>query len=218
VFMKVSRFARFSLIGLTAISVVSAAAPGFAQSIPSGLFRDSNNHVYLMNQTPSAPVTLTYTDAVRTRNLTASACGTVTISGTTTNPIPATFTVGGTAIDVAALPTQLLPRCTNGALEEARTANFKTAAGQVVLVGQSPNAAVQMSYSSPRDRAARANACGFVRWSSTASAPQLPTTNVRFGNGSVTAIGSLPTMTPPYCRTGNLYVPASWLSSGGGGS
>jgi hypothetical protein len=214
--MKVSRFARFSLTGLTAISVVSAAAPAFSQSIPSGLFRDSNNHVYLMNQTASAPATLVYTDATRTRNLTASACGTVTISGTTTNPIPANFTVGGTAIDVAALPTQLLPRCTNGALEEARPANFKTAAGQVVLVGQSPNTAVQMTYSAPRDRAARANACGFVRWSSTASAPHTTSTNVRFGNGTVTTIGSLPTMIPPYCRSGNLYVPASWLSGSGG--
>jgi hypothetical protein len=166
-----------------------------------------------MGQAVGASIELTYEGLSASRDLKANACGLASLRGTLTNPLPAEFTANGVAINVASLPTQLKPGCntTTGQLEESRTANFKTAAGEVVIVA-SPNATVPITYAANKVRKATVNACGVARWSVTQSYTNLGSQVVSNG-GSSTQISSLPTPGGgPVCRTGTLYVPAAWAN------
>jgi hypothetical protein len=190
-----------------------AMAPAMAAGIPSGLFRDASNNVYLMGQSPAAAVELQYEGLTASRDLKANACGLASLRGTLTTPLPTSFTVSGVVVNVASLPTQLKPGClTTGQLEEARTANFKTAAGEVVIVASS-NAIVSISYDANKIRKAKANTCGFARWSTSQTYPNTGSQLVSFSGGSSTQISDLPMPGGlPVCRLDTLYVPAAWLN------
>ena len=123
-----------------------------------------------------------------TRNLTASACGVATIRPSLSRPIPATFKIGAKTINTANLPTQLLPKCLpSGQLEEARTADFKTAEGAVVIVGQAPSAAIVMSFADTKERKVKMNACGWGKISNPTANPFTGATSFRpFGATSTT--------------------------------
>jgi hypothetical protein len=207
-----SGFVKLGAIAST-VTVAFSSVSAMAAGIPSGLFRDASNNVYLMGQSPTAAVELQYEGLTATRDLKANACGLASLRGTLTNPLPTAFTVSGVAVSVASLPTQLKPGClTTGVLEEARTANFKTAAGEVVIVA-SPNATVSISYDANKIRKAKANACGFARWSTSQTYPNTGSQLVSFGGGSAVQISTLPTPgSAPVCRTGTLYIPATWLN------
>lgn len=69
-------------------------------------------------------------------------------------------------INQGSLPTQLLPRCVDGNLEEARMDHFKTGAGEVVLV-KTPNTVYEATYTGGRTASVTVNACGFAQINST---------------------------------------------------
>lgn len=207
-----SKFIQLGAIVAAAI-VAGSAIPANAD-IPTGLFRDATNNIYLMNQTVGASIDLTYEGLTASRDIKANACGLGSLRGTEANPLPTTFTANGVSITVASLPTQLKPGCntTTGQLEEARTANFKTAAGEVVIV-TTPNATVPITYDATKVRKAKANACGIAKWSVTQSYTNLGTQIVSGGGMTSTQISALPAPGGfPICRTGNLFVPIAWAN------
>lgn len=210
--MKSGFVKKLGAIASTAV-VAFSASPAIAAGIPTGLFRDASNNMYRMGQSPTASIELQYQGLTATRDLKASACGLASLRGTLTTPLPTTFTVGGVAVNVASLPVQIKPSCSaSGQLQEPRTANFKTAAGEVVIVA-SPSSTVSISYSVNKIRKATANACGVARWSVTQSYPNTGSQLVSFGGGSAVQISTLPLPGgAPVCRTGTLYVPAAWAS------
>jgi hypothetical protein len=198
----------------TAAIVAGSAIPATA-GIPTGLFRDSTNSIYLMGQTVGASVELTYEGLTASRDLQANACGLAGLRGTDANPLPTFFTVNGVVVTVASLPTQLKPGCitATGQLEEARTANFKTAAGEVVIIA-SPNAIVPITYDATKIRKAKVNACGVAKWSTTQSYTNLGTQVVSGGGVTSTQISTLPAPGGfPVCRTGSLLVPIAWATN-----
>jgi hypothetical protein len=208
-----TQFQRLTHAAIATVSLFAIAAPVMA--IPTS-FKDTAGNIYVMGQTPSAPVEMTYLGQLTSRNLTANGCGLAIMRPSSSNPTPPSFTYNGSTITVGSLPTQLLPGCTNGVLQEARSANFKTSSGEVVLVGAAANAQVQISV--PRDRVRRStsNACGFVRFATSQSYQHGTGTNVTLsGVFSNTAFSSIQTEEAPLCRTvngvGRLYVPAAWL-------
>jgi hypothetical protein len=207
-----SRTVKFGAIAATAAIALTSALPATA-GIPTGLFRDSTNNIYLMGQTVGASIELTYEGLTASRDLKANACGLASLRGTLANPLPTEFTANGVTVNVASLPTQLKPGCitATGQLEEARTANFKTAAGEVVIVA-SPNGTVPITYAATKVRKATVNACGVARWSVTQSYTNLGSQVVSNG-GSSTQISALSAPGgSPVCRTGTLYVPAAWAN------
>jgi hypothetical protein len=207
-----SGFVKLGAIATAAI-VAGSALPANA-GIPTGLFRDSANNIYLMNQTVGASIELTYEGLTASRDIKANACGLGSLRGTAANPLPTTFTVNGVSVNVASLPTQLKPSCVTatGQLEEARTANFKTAAGEVVIVA-SPNAIVPITYDATKVRKATVNACGVAKWSTTQTYTNLGTQMVSGSGVTSTQISAIPAPGgAPVCRTGNLFVPIAWAN------
>lgn len=167
--------------------------------------------VIIANRSAGEKVSVTFPNATATRRVTANACGLVVLRDSSTAPIANLVSVDGAAITQASLPTQLLPRCVNGNLEEARTANFKTGAGEVVIV-ETPNTVYEAVYSGGRSRDVTANACGFAQINSSDS---LDLTSTQYGTfsigGTSYSLASLPQANPePLCRSGQLYVPSSW--------
>jgi hypothetical protein len=211
-----SRFIRLTTIAAIGVAILSQATQAIA-GIPTGLFKytdttTNKTHIYLMGQASGAESILTYAGLEATKTLTASACGLASWKPTATAPIPATFTVGGTTVTLASLPVQLKPGCANGVLEEPRTANFKTSTGEVVLVGTAGQV-MTATYSATKQRKAKANLCGIVKWSGTTSYPNDGAQEVALGAASPAMISSLATPGgQPVCRTGTLYVPASWAN------
>ncbi|MCC5611531.1 hypothetical protein LC612_33525 [Nostoc sp. CHAB 5834] len=143
----------------------------------------------------------------------AGACGEIVLSGSIVGTSP-TFKINSTTVTVASLPTQLLPTCTSGSFAEARSANFKTPDGKVVLVGNTAGASATLDIPKATVKTVKINACGFGSFKGSDSAP-LPT-SFKVGSTNYT-VASLPdAIAAPKCTSGVGYVPASWLSVGGG--
>ncbi len=69
------------------------------------------------------------------------------------------------------MPTQTLPAYTDRSFAEARTANFKTPNGQVVIVYKTPGAAVSITLPTSSTRNLSIYACGFGTLRATSSSP-----------------------------------------------
>ena len=167
--------------------------------------------VVIANRTAGERISVNFTGATTTRRVTANACGLIVLRDSSSRALSDLASVDGTAIDQATLPTQLLPRCVDGSLEEARTADFKTGAGEVVIV-KTPNTVYEAVYNGGRTRNVTINACGFGLVTSTSTydltRPELDSFEVM---GTSYAVSTLPSAgLEPLCRTGSLYVPAAW--------
>jgi hypothetical protein len=203
-------------LGLACLSLAVTAAPTLAQiyngnSIYKITRSNGTTSIVVAGQTAGQRIAINYANATRTRRVTANACGLITLRDTSSNPLSSLVSVDGETIDQGALPQQLLPRCVNGTLEEARTAHFRTGAGEVVLV-KTPNTVYQAVYSGGRTRNTTVNACGFAQANSTSTyqhdQPEYASFEI---NGTTYDFASIPEATPaPLCRTGTLYIPADW--------
>jgi hypothetical protein len=167
--------------------------------------------VIVANRTPGDRVEVTFPNAKTSARVTANGCGLVVLRDSATRPVSSLLSVDGAAIDHASLPTQLLPRCVNGALEEARTVNFRTGAGEVVVV-KTPNTVYEAVFTGGRSRSVTANACGYAVINGTAAAPWSDAANKDFSiGGTAYNIDTLTTASlEPLCRSGQLYVPDAW--------
>ncbi|MEP0913063.1 hypothetical protein [Leptolyngbya sp. GB1-A1] len=207
--------ARFGALMSAAAIVVSAAAPAMA-NIPA-FFRDAENNVYFTGLSPQAQMSLTYDGMLRSRDYKANACGALVLRNSPSSPISGTIKVGGVDVNTSTLPVQLLPDCLpSGQFQEARPANFKTASGDVVIVGRTPGSYTEIQTPQDRNRNATANACGIARFTNSTSYQHTAATMIQFiFDGQPQAaqpISNLDALQPPLCSRGNLYVPASWLS------
>ena len=107
--------------------------------------------------------------------------------------------------------------CTNGTFSEARTANFKTAKGQVVIVGKTANTSVSIVLAGDSTKNLAINACG-TGVLHAAKGDTLPDTFTV--NGSSYTLASLPDAGKgPVCKksaTGayTTYTPSTWASGG----
>jgi hypothetical protein len=212
--MKVFNLVKKGIIAATTLSTILASTSAFA--IPFGTnnvykaVENSQTVVYLSG-TASSKVAVDLGSVDKTQARIAGACGETKISV----PTSGSFTglkVDGTTVDASTLSVQTLPACVSGTFAEPRTTNFKTASGQVVIVGKTPNAAVSITLPSNSAKSVSINACGFGTIKSTSSTP-LPA-SFKIGTNNYT-VSTLPNAgSGPVCRTMNGistgYVPAAW--------
>jgi hypothetical protein len=182
-------------------SAVMAAPAGFS------VHRDTKGNVYFPGS-DNGELQVTISGLPQTKNLTANACGIAIYKNSATKPVPSLFKLGTVAIASSSLPTQLLPKCLpSGQLEEARSSNFKTSAGDVVLVGLTPNASVQAVFDGSKIRKVKMNACGWGRISNSSTSPfSLDATFTPMG-GSSSTYGDILNKTPWICKDGVTYQP-----------
>jgi hypothetical protein len=172
---------------------------------------DSGSTVVVFSSTAGSRIAVSLGSEDKSTARLAGSCGELRISVPSSGSFSG-LKVDGVAVNAATLSTQTLPSCVSGAFSETRTTNFKTATGQVVIVGKTPGSAVAVSLPSPTTRSVTANACGFGILKGT-STSALPAT---FMVGTTTyTLATLPNaVTAPYCRTIDGtpygYVPASW--------
>lgn len=197
------------LLIAASLAAVGNVAPAFSQIVS---VKDAEGRVYVRGLTPQIPLDFTFIGTNQSRQVVSNGCGAVILRGTTALPIAANITVGSTPVNVAALPLGLLPACTAGAFAVPVPANFKTASGQVVIIGQTPNTAILVAQLGDRVRRVTPNACGFARLATSASFTLAGTFNV---NGTSVNVDTVSTGLPPICRTGNLYLPVPPASPGG---
>lgn len=205
---------KFLFFGLASAIALLGLAPREAAAIPYNgqnvykVISNGNTIVYISG-TPSgtASVALGFIDRFSSR--VSGSCGEIRLTSTTVGTTP-TIQVAGSSVTLASLPTQLLPSCTNGTFAESRPDNFKTPAGDVIVVGQTPGTAILLNIPRNTNRTVRINACGFgtLRNSSSFSIP------ANFSvDGSNVSLATLESPShPPVCRTGVGYKPASWGS------
>lgn len=214
--MKVSK--SFVCAGLAVISAIgSSLAPAAAIPYQGDTVYKSTDRgfpVVVFSASPGSRIRVNLGNSASTTARVAGACGELRISVPSSGSF-AGLKVDGTAIDASALPTQTLPSCVSGAFAESRTANFKTPAGQVVVIGKTPNSAVSIELPQPTVANVSANACGFgVLRARTGQT--LPAT---FSTDSTSyTMASLKTASaPPLCRTAggqaSAYIPANWTAT-----
>ncbi len=206
-----------AIIATIAIGAIGALfAPLSALAIPyqsATVYKamDGSTQVVVFSGTAGSKISVSLGSSDKSTAKLAGSCGEVRISLPSSGDF-AGLKVDGTAVNAATLSTKTLPSCVNGIFSEARTTNFKTPTGQVVIVGKTPGAAVTVTLPSPTTRSITTNGCGFAVLKDTSSSP-LPAS---FMVGTTTyTVASLPNAgAPPYCRTIDGtpygYVPASW--------
>jgi hypothetical protein len=213
--MSIKKRAKKYAVRLALLGVASAIAfPAMAQTYSgNNIYKvtrpNGTPQVIVANRTPGERLSISYPNATSTRRVTANACGLVVLRDGASSSLTDLVSVDGAMINQATLPTQLLPRCVNGSLEEARAANFKTGTGEVVVV-KTPNTVYEAAYGGGRDRSVTANACGFAAINESSTFPWASNPTIMLG-GTTYTVATLPTADlEPLCRSGQLYMPASW--------
>ena len=212
--MKGFNLLKKGIIAATTLGTMLASTSAFA--IPFGtntVYRavENSQTVVYLSGTANSKLAVDLGSVDKTQARIAGACGEIKISVPSTGSFTG-LKVDGSAIDASTLSTQTLPACVSGTFAEPRTANFKTASGQVVIVGKTPNAAVSISLPSSSAKSVSINACGFGTLKSTSSTP-LPA-SFKIGATNYT-VSTLPNAgSGPVCRSSNGisvgYVPAAW--------
>ena len=192
-----------ALVGLTVVTAPLMASLASAGTVSFTTYKDTKGAVYYSG-TANGEVPVTIGGLSKTKNIKSNACGLSILRYSMTSPTPASFTIGANTVTTASLPTQILPKCsTAGVLEEARTANFKTSGGDVVIVGQTPNASIAMIYQSDVIKKVKMNACGFGKISNSTTKPF--TSNVTFNSSSYSSLSVKPAH---ICgKDGTVYAP-----------
>jgi hypothetical protein len=153
--MKKVVAAIFSIAAI-ALAPLSAIANGFVTSA-------AGNKIFVFTGlTPDQSVPVTISGWPKDKNTAPNACGLTIIAPSTGGAILQIAPQSGMMIDATSLPVQAIPTCVGAALAEPRTANFRTATGQVVLIGQ---AASQVRIIQNITRNIKANGCGIARLS-----------------------------------------------------
>ncbi|MBW4444372.1 MAG: hypothetical protein KME10_24765 [Plectolyngbya sp. WJT66-NPBG17] len=200
-----------ALAGLTIVTATTFSGVAQAET-----FRDGENNLYVTGLSAQQEVSFSYPGTPRVSSSRANACGAVIVRGTSGTPVTGTIKVDNVSINTSTLPTQLLPSCgANGAFNEARTANFKTPDGQVVIVGKTANNFYGVETPENAARRTRANACGFVGVAPNARFTHAGSQEVAIGSDSVVTISSISQKEAPLCRGNIMYVPTSWLGNSG---
>lgn len=213
--MKFQTSLKTALIcGLGILGTVSNLAP--ASAIPykgDTVYKASDRGfpIVVFSASPGSRIRVNLGNASSTQARVAGSCGEVRLS------VPASGSFAGlkvdnVAVDATTLPTQTLPSCVSGAFAEPRTANFKTPAGQVVIVGKTPNSAVSIELPQPSVATVSVNGCGFgvLRPRTGQTLPATFSTD----STSYTMASLKDAAKPPLCRTTNgaaaAYIPSNW--------
>lgn len=182
---------------------IGNVAPAFSQIVA---VKDAEGRVFVRGLTPATPADFTFTGVTQSKIVVSNDCGAAIIKGSTSVPTADSITVAGTVVNTAALGIGVLPSCVSGAFSTPVTSNFKTATGQVVVIGLTPNSAITVSQLGNKVKKGTANACGIGRLASSASFTVAGSFTV---GGETLNYDTIPTALPPLCRSGNLYLPAN---------
>jgi hypothetical protein len=208
---------RLLLLSIAASSgIVGLAAPAIAAPPGWADFKDTAGNIYVGATTPNGEIQIEMGNTSIKKSVKANQCGLAKIANSATSPIPSTVVVGGTSITVASLTQRILAKCllVNGSyqLEEARTANFKTIEGSLILAGQTPNSTVEYTATGTVAKRLRANACGWAKISNSTTSPIPGTATIKATTGAVgfaspTAFSSIASGTPWKCTNGTAFKP-----------
>ena len=194
-----------SIAALSGLFVLGALSPVLA--VP---FKDATGKVHIQDAgILVGQKVIVGTDTPITKNVIYNQCGIATVSApSSTIPMPGSITINGVSVDVASLPTGVVPKCTlsGGSFVSSIpvSANFKTADGKVGLVGNANTAAIVGYTGVFKTKSYTANKCALVSFGSL-SAPAPATFS--FGGTNYTT-ASLPVQVPARCIGGVKYVPA----------
>lgn len=207
---KTSFICGLGIISAIASSLAPAAAiPYKGDTVYKAV--DKGLPIVIFSASPGSKIRVNLGSSAATQARVAGACGEVRLSVPASGSF-AGLKVDGTAIDATALPTQTLPSCVSGSFAEPRTANFKTAAGQVIIVGKTANAAVSIELPQPSVATVSVNACGFGTLRARSGATLPATFSTESSNYTLSSLKDA--AKPPLCRTAGgqaaAYIPSSW--------
>jgi len=195
-----------SIAALSGLFVLGALSPVLAAP-----FKDATGKVHIQDSgmTIGQKVILG-TDTPITKNVIYNQCGIGVLSApSTTVPMPSAITVNGVSVDVASLPTGVVPKCTlsGGSFVSSIpvSANFKTADGKVGLIGTANTAAIVGYTGVFKTKSYTANKCALVSFGSLSS----PAPATFAFNGTTYTTATLPIAIPARCIGGVKYVPAT---------
>lgn len=192
---------RLGLFGLGMLAIApSALAIPYGSNTVYKAVSGGKTYIYV-SSTAGAITEVTLKGVTKTSVKTADACGQITVANSSTAPLSGTVTIGSTNINYDTLSTQLKPSCVNGTLSEARSTAYKTPEGALIGVGFTASAPQNVSLKVNAVRKVTANACGFAKFTGTATAPLAADSQFMIGSTTYT-VSSVPDSTiGPRCNT-----------------
>jgi len=198
----VKRLIKFGSIGFVIAGAIATGGQASAQLVVD---KDANGAIYAGGLPASTSTELVFSGITQNRSVVANSCGAISLRGSSRSPLPATLTVGGSSIDISSLPVQLKPTCIAGAWNVTPTTNFRTSSGEVIIIGQTPNSAIQTSFAGSTVRRANTNACGFAKISSSGSFTPSGEFTITGQSGTFDVSSLTTKANPDICRNGVLY-------------
>jgi hypothetical protein len=203
-------------VSLAAIALSVSVVPtalGQLTYKTSSVYRAGTTTI-IISGAPNTKVSVNEGIYPKTTTKTANACGQVKIAYPKLGL--SNLKVNGVAIDVTTLTTVTsAPKCNAGVLKTPQTTPIQTSAKTVVVPGLTANAAIPVSYDTPKVKNLSINSCGFAVIKTTTSAPTLPETLII--GGITYTVASLPDSgEPPRLQKVNgtltCYTPTGWTN------
>ncbi len=169
--------------------------------------KDALNNVYINELVPGSVHNISLDGTPRTRTVTANRCGVAKLSASLSYSAATQISLASVVSDLSTLPVASPGSCSSVAgvytLVDAPTATrFKDAIGAVYVQGVPASSEQVFSY--PElfvSRKITANACGYVKVSSTISSPLTGATVIKFDNDPIGfTVGDLSTTIAPSCK------------------
>jgi hypothetical protein len=146
----------------TAIALLSSTTSALAIEVVKVTER-GKSVLYVKGATANQTVTLQGQGGTSPRAILANTCGMIRIAATVARTLGTSVTVNGTAVSLSSVPTATTTTC-NGATPPQTTV-FKDAGENLFIPGYTANQAVTVLLPGSGNRNARANGCGFARFS-----------------------------------------------------
>jgi hypothetical protein len=193
----------FHKLGSAALlALLAVQFTGAAQA--AEVYKDSLGKVYVSGVTPSTDVEFVFTGLTQTKSYISDTCGAIYIKGSATSPIPSSVVLpSGTTVNTTTLTVGLKPKCTTGAWDVTPTTNLKTPTNEVIIIGQTPNAAVSVNFTGATVKKTSADTCGIAKIGGTSFTPS----GTVIVAGVTSTVASMTTKAnPDICKTGVRYV------------
>lgn len=193
---------KITAVALGSMLVAALAMPAMAEAR-----RDASNNVYITGFSANSTQDITFDGTPRTRSVQANRCGVAKVFPSLSYAAATKITLNSIQFNIPTLPVASPGTCSvvNGAyvsVNAPTATRFKDAIGAIYFQGLAPSSAQVVSYPElSLGRKITANACGYIKISSTTSSPLTSTTRIKVNGDPIGfTVGSLDTVVAPICK------------------
>lgn len=192
---------KIAAVVLGSIVLAAGALPAMAE-----VRKDASNNVYINGLAPGSSHEISLDGTPRTRTASANRCGVAKVSPSLAYSAATQIKLGTSVSDIPNLPVLVPGNCSsvNGVYSSVgapSATRFKDSIGAIYFQGLVPSSDQVVTYPELSvGRNVAANACGYIKISSTPNSPLTSASVIKFNGNSYGTVGSMSSAIAPSCK------------------